>query len=221
MSRAENAVMRLYEDASLRGDLTDEPADRLLKWAEDKLIALDETADDDAAFEAGAEAILASIKQVNRKVGETLEGGDSAGFSAQSAPDEMALVESLIAGIDNGEPAADAISATAFAAEPEAEPTIPQFNIELNPALTSFFTGTPAPVADPEPAAELAVEEKPEESSDSAEPQPSTTTPEEALPHLDIVVNPALSSFFNSTWSPTEPAEDDDEDETDDDDAKE
>ncbi len=136
MSRAEDAVIRLYEESALRGELTDAPADRLLKWAEDQLMALDGTAADDAAFEAGESALHAQLKQVNRVVGTTLSANGvmpdavAADFGAQSAsplsaetvqaaatPDEMALVENLIALISADSPAPIAIPPAADSAE--------------------------------------------------------------------------------------------------------
>ncbi len=119
MSRAEDAVMRLYEDAALRGDLSDAPAERLLKWAEDKLMALDESASDDASFTSGERAIYAIIKDMNRSVENAFSG--MGGFSAYAAPpgedpDEMALIEALIAAQDGETPAlADTPDAAAIA----------------------------------------------------------------------------------------------------------
>ena len=52
MSRAEDAVQRLYESADVRDELTDDEAETLLKWAEDELIRLDESGADDETFEA-------------------------------------------------------------------------------------------------------------------------------------------------------------------------
>lgn len=210
--------MRLYEDASLRGDLTDEPADRLLKWAEDKLIALDESGLDDVAFEAGVESILASVQQINRNVGQTLSANDAAEFGALSVvPDEMALVETLIARFDNPEVDAQALSASDAlpdSAVPEAPippEDLPTLNIELNPALTSFFTGQPAPAvpAVEEPAAEN-VKDAPDESQ-------SPEVPAE-VPPLKQLVNSTLARIFGE---PTTTDSDAHKDETDDDDAQE
>ncbi|MBK8027621.1 MAG: hypothetical protein IPK19_41140 [Chloroflexi bacterium] len=118
MSRAESAVMRLYEDSSLRDGLTDEPAARLLRWAEDQLIALDESGVDDAAFEEGVTGILASVKQINHTADRTLSGSAPPdGALAQAADtadvttiDEMGLVEQLIAQASGQSSAADTTS---------------------------------------------------------------------------------------------------------------
>jgi hypothetical protein len=80
MSRAETALMSLYEDASLRGDLIDSDADRLLKWAEAQIVRLDAESPDDAAFEAGIDALRGLVKTMNR----------FAGRSADRTPDENA-----------------------------------------------------------------------------------------------------------------------------------
>jgi len=62
----ESAVMRLYEDTSLRDAISDDPANTLLKWAEDKVIALAEKHDDDEAFEDEFKTLRRLIKTMNR-----------------------------------------------------------------------------------------------------------------------------------------------------------
>lgn len=104
MSRAEDALMRLYENPALRQDLTDAPAERLLQWAEARLAELDATAADEAAFAAGEEALLATLKGMNQAVASALNAPASLA-SAQAAPlDEMAVLDRLIAAADAGEP---------------------------------------------------------------------------------------------------------------------
>lgn len=79
MSRAERATIRLYEDPSLRADLTDDEANALLKWAEAEIARLDAAAPDDAAFNAGIDTLLHLTKSINRAAGSV------GGFSAQTA----------------------------------------------------------------------------------------------------------------------------------------
>ncbi len=106
MSRLEEAIMRLYEDESLRGELTDAAADRLLRWAEDRLTALDAAAPDDAAFAAGERALIETLLGVNRDVGAAFATAAAADFSAQAAPiDELALIDQLLADRDAPAPA--------------------------------------------------------------------------------------------------------------------
>jgi hypothetical protein len=62
----EQARARLYEDASLTEDLSDEPAQHLLKWAEGKLAALGQTIHDEAVFDDAAKALRSLVKLINR-----------------------------------------------------------------------------------------------------------------------------------------------------------
>lgn len=69
MSRAENALMRLYEDADLRDELTDDEANQMLKWAEGELTRLDMSGVDDATFELQVDTLLSMLKKINRFAG--------------------------------------------------------------------------------------------------------------------------------------------------------
>ena len=78
MSRAEDALMRLYESASLRDELTDEEAKQLLKWAEDEVVRLDESGADDDAFEGrsrDADAPAQADESLRRTAGAVLRAG--------------------------------------------------------------------------------------------------------------------------------------------------
>ncbi len=69
MSRAADALMRLYENADLRDELTDDEADQMLKWAEAELARIDAASADDASFEAQADTLMDLLKKMNRFAG--------------------------------------------------------------------------------------------------------------------------------------------------------
>jgi hypothetical protein len=69
MSRAEDAVLALYEDASLRDDLVDDDAETLYRWAEAQIARLDAAFADDAAFEQAVAALRRVLSGVNHLVG--------------------------------------------------------------------------------------------------------------------------------------------------------
>jgi hypothetical protein len=69
MSRAEDAVMALYEDASLRDDLVDDDAETLYRWAEAQIARLDAEFADDAAFDQAVAALRCILSGVNHVVG--------------------------------------------------------------------------------------------------------------------------------------------------------
>ena len=68
--------MRLYEDTSLRDAISDDPANTLLKWAEDKVVALAEKHEDEEAFEGEFKTLRRLIKTMNRYGGRqgTMDG---------------------------------------------------------------------------------------------------------------------------------------------------
>ncbi|MCK6578761.1 MAG: hypothetical protein L6Q98_11705 [Anaerolineae bacterium] len=164
MSRAEDVVMRLYEDSALRGGLTDAPAARLLKWAEDRLIALDDAGVDDAAFAAAAAAVLAAVRQINTAVDKTLAAGGivppdaaqafaaqaaisadqvTAGVSGDAPADEMALVERLIGLVsaEAGPQTAPPAALPEVAAVPVAAPADTAQVVEKGKAEDNFLAG--------------------------------------------------------------------------------
>lgn len=168
MSRAENALMRLYEDADLRGELTDDEADQMLKWAEGELTRLDASGVDDAAFEAQVETLLNMLKKINRFAGRQGQ------FSAQANDQAPANIAALAAEL--GHPASAEQVAAAGTGDPSGTLT----------ALIHLMSATPAasqaaPTVLPEtPAAEA--------SSDQTEPHESTQVapaPDEASPAPD------------------------------------
>ncbi len=87
MSRAEDALMRLYESASLRDELTDDEAKQLLKWAEDEVVRLDESGIDDAAFEGQVDTLTRLLKQMNRYAGRQ---GQIAAQGVDETPQQIA-----------------------------------------------------------------------------------------------------------------------------------
>ncbi|MFN8378264.1 MAG: hypothetical protein U0452_06285 [Anaerolineae bacterium] len=119
MSRADDIAQAFYEDPDLRGSLTDDEADVLLKWASEQAARLDASGADDAAFQALADQLRKLVKQINRYAGEGLytppveqaealtviaEQAEDIGlvttpvFSAQAAPsDPMAALTGLLA----------------------------------------------------------------------------------------------------------------------------
>ncbi len=87
MSRVEDAQMRLYEKADLRDELTDDEAEKMLKWAERELARLDASGADDPEFEAKAAALMDLLKQLNRYAGRQGQ------LTAQAAmPDNIAAL---------------------------------------------------------------------------------------------------------------------------------
>ncbi len=70
MSRAEDALMGLYEDASLRDELVDDDAETLYHWAEAQIARIDAEFVDDAAFEEAVSALRRVLDGVNHVIGE-------------------------------------------------------------------------------------------------------------------------------------------------------
>jgi hypothetical protein len=70
MSRVDDAVLALYEDARLREDLTDEEAAALYAWAKARLHALHAAAADDDAFQAAVSKVRGLFSSLNRVVGQ-------------------------------------------------------------------------------------------------------------------------------------------------------
>ncbi|PJF24808.1 MAG: hypothetical protein CUN53_15965 [Phototrophicales bacterium] len=70
MSRAEDALMALYEDASLRDELVDDDAETLYHWAEAKIVRIDAEYRDDEAFEEAVSALRRVLEGINHFIGE-------------------------------------------------------------------------------------------------------------------------------------------------------
>ncbi|GAB4510923.1 MAG: hypothetical protein OHK0046_08310 [Anaerolineae bacterium] len=63
----EIAIITLYEDSSLTEEITDEPAQKLLKWGEAQVKVLAEkTPDDEIAFDDNLSVLMKLIKSMNR-----------------------------------------------------------------------------------------------------------------------------------------------------------
>lgn len=69
MSKLENAVQRLYEDISLREELTDNEAEVLLKWAEGKVVQLDDEIADEETFDEQFKQLRRMMKRMNKFIG--------------------------------------------------------------------------------------------------------------------------------------------------------
>lgn len=110
MSRVEAALMRLYENADLRDELTDDEAERLLKWAEAELTGLDTPALDDVAFEAQVDTLMTLLKQMNRYAGRQ---GQASLQGVSETPGRIAALASAL-----GHPASDEQIAAAGTGEP-------------------------------------------------------------------------------------------------------
>lgn len=133
MSRAQDALQRIYENADLRDELTDDEADAMLKWAEAELARIDAANPDDAGFEAQAETLTSLLKRMNRFAGRQ---GQNSAQGVDPAPSNIAgLATELghpaspeqIAATGTGDPASTIaaltalMSASAQAAPPETE----------------------------------------------------------------------------------------------------
>lgn len=70
MSRAEDALMGLYEDPSLRDELVDDDAETLYHWAEAQIARIDAESADDEAFEEAVSALRRVLDGVNHFIGE-------------------------------------------------------------------------------------------------------------------------------------------------------
>lgn len=70
MSRADSVIESFYEDANLRGSLTDDEADVLFQWAAAQAGRLDASGADDAAFEALTDRLRQLIERINWTAGE-------------------------------------------------------------------------------------------------------------------------------------------------------
>jgi hypothetical protein len=159
----EGAVVRLYDDASLTGDMTDEPAKRVLKWAEAQLENAAKTSADEAAFDEAQKHVRLLVKAFNQyiaaqqggdfeaqqeAVGKATERAAALGyapqmvaadaFSAQSAEmDEMGAVESLL-GMIQGKTDAQAAPKAA-----SSEVTVEDNNAEAPPTYQSAYAASP------------------------------------------------------------------------------
>ena len=109
MTRVQNAIQRIYEDADLRDELTDEEAAQMLKWAESELSRLDAAGADDAAFEAKLDTLLSLLKKMNRFAGR--QGQLSAQADAQSNDQATGNIAALAAELGHSADAAQVAAA--------------------------------------------------------------------------------------------------------------
>jgi hypothetical protein len=86
-ARAENAIQQLYEDPGLRDELSDDEVPTMLQWAEGAVAKLDARSADDAAFDAGFDALRKLLTSINRYIGRR----------AYSTPDEQVVEMDRIA----------------------------------------------------------------------------------------------------------------------------
>ena len=146
----ESAVMRLYEDPSLRDAIADDPANTLLKWAEDKVVALAEKHEDEEAFEDEFKTLRRLIKTMNRyggrqndmdgeekqkHVGKLVERAQALGYPVkQPKADDMVQAQGAVsesdgiqALIDMLEPSSDEAEINPFGESPvpNEEETLP------------------------------------------------------------------------------------------------
>jgi hypothetical protein len=146
MSRAQQVMASFYEDAGLRGSLTDDEAEVLLRWAAAQAERIDVGGADDAAFEALAGRLHQLVERINWTAGEGIYSTPEAranalnaiaadaqavgltfvpSFSAQAAPaDPMEALQGLLASLEaEPAPAPDPAAAPGIAAE--AAPLLP------------------------------------------------------------------------------------------------
>jgi hypothetical protein len=180
MSRADDAVMRLYENADLRDELTDDEAEALLKWAESEIARIDQAAPDDAAFDTQAEALMDMLKSTNRFAGrqgqlsaqaaDPLPASIAAGAAALGHP----VSAEQVAASGTGDPASTIRALTAMlSGQPSAEPAEPPPPTDQPPAASA------------EPAEPPPTDQPPAASAEASTPSPSQTPqPSNDEPHL-------------------------------------
>ncbi len=159
IAQADYAITRLYEDESLRGELTDDEANLLLKWGEAQCQAVAAQELSDPAFEAWAAAFKRLLVSLNRFIGkrETL------------APQEQQAVLSGIGAV--AEAAGYEIAPQQLEAYLRDHAEWPNDHAlsELLGLMKPLPLGitTPAPPVEPaaQPAAESAAETTPQEES--------------------------------------------------------
>jgi|GEM_PF-3934214 len=88
-SRIQSAMERLYEDMSLRDELTDDEANALLKWGEEEItrLANDSANADESAFDNAMSSLRKVLGGLNRIVGR---GADMPAEQQTAAAQEVA-----------------------------------------------------------------------------------------------------------------------------------
>lgn len=167
MSRYKDAVQALYDNETLRGELVDEEAIPLLRWAEEKIAQLDAEYADDAAFKQAVGVFTRLLDSINLVVGRRgyapaeaqraalaalmanaaalgialpAQEAEATTFSAQAAQDNLTVLNSLLDQIDQAWPLA---GTAAFVAQAEATtmgesaPAEPEEETPMTSARTS------------------------------------------------------------------------------------
>ena len=197
-TQLQQALQRLYEDSSVRGDLTDDESEALLQWGEEQIKRLAAQEMDSAAFEEAYSNLARLLTRMGRlaagqanmapeeaqaaleKVNESaqalgLQPAQST-FSAQAAPEDvMATLQALIAQVDAP---AEAASAQSLEAPAEAAPAH-----TLDGFMSAKVTAEKSPEVEPSPKADSAekLDVLPAK-ADSAEMSASDTPPAKAAP---------------------------------------
>ncbi|MEO8394557.1 MAG: hypothetical protein ABI700_16300, partial [Chloroflexota bacterium] len=154
MSRAEDAVMHLYESADVRDELTDDEAETLLKWAEAELTRLDESGADDETFDAKVVTLMDLLKNMNRYAGKQGQ------LTAQADDQTPSAIASLAGSLGHETDAAR------IAAAGTGDPTS-----TIN-KLTELMGGQAPPKAAPAPAETFTAESAAPEASSQPPPPP-------------------------------------------------
>jgi hypothetical protein len=161
MSRAQNALTRLYENADLRDELTDDEANAMFKWAEAELARLDAASPDDASFEAQADTLMDLLKKMNRFAGRqgqvSAQGVDPAPTNIAGLATELGHPASAeqIAAAGTGDPASTITALTVLmsvapASEtPDAETTTKEASADVQPSQPATTDTPPAETSPP------------------------------------------------------------------------
>jgi hypothetical protein len=139
MSRIDDAIEQLYSDPGLREDLTDAEADALFAWAESEIRRLDGLHDDEEAFAAAVEALLASTEDLNILVGRRT----SADAQAQAARLDRLTADAADAGLVPDRDALEhAIVSSGLSAQSAEADDGQAANLALIAALTTTLSGS-------------------------------------------------------------------------------
>ncbi|MBL8154904.1 MAG: hypothetical protein JNM70_12035 [Anaerolineae bacterium] len=227
VSQADYAITRLYEDESLRGELTDDEANLLLGWSEVQCQSVAAQEHSDPAFEAWTAAFKRLLVSLNRFIGKRktmpyqeqqglLSGigavAEAAGYEISQAqledylrrhgewPNDQALSELL--GLMKPLPVS--IAAPVPAVEPTVEPAVAETSAE--PVVELPVEMTVEPVAEPtvesavEPAAEPTVESVVEP---GVEPTSEPVVEPGVEPTSEPVAEPSAEPAAEPTSEPT------------------
>lgn len=150
MSRADSVIESFYEDANLRGSLTDDEADVLFQWAAQQAERLDASGADDAAFDALTDHLRQLVERINWTAGE----------GSYAAPEERAAALTTIA--------ADAQAVGLSFAPPFSAQAVPAEPMEALHGLLTSLEPTSAPLPTPDEAEPISAVSAAAESAVSA-----------------------------------------------------